>query len=252
MPRPVQPQGRTQRAPLRWRFGHALALAVVLVCTPAALAEPTWVMVPGTGVGRVRLGMTGPDLITVLGAPTAYCALSASGDEQQSMTVLYYPNRGLALTLNSSRSGLTTVARIHIVAGYSATLSDEPSPRVNGRGYRKCSPHATLTLDVSPGRYITNNGIRPGSSVNQVVSRFGAPKAEYPAVAAVAGDHLASAAEMESLLVHRLFLLPYRARILVYDGIIFGIYNASVVAVTIDWGGYDPYRTVAASLHPQR
>lgn len=246
MSRSCRPPVRTQRAPVRWRFGHALVLAVVLLCAPTAFAEPTWVMVPGTGVGRVRLGMTGPDLLVVLGAPTAYCALSSPGDEQQSATVLYYPNQGLALTLNSSRSGLSTVVRIHIVAGYSATLSDEPSPSVNGRGYRKCSPHGMLTLDVSPGRYITNNGIQPGSSENEVVSRFGRPKAEYPAVTA-AGDHPVSVAEAESLLLHRLFLLPYRARILVYDGILFGIYNASVVAVAIDWTGYDPYRTVAAS-----
>jgi hypothetical protein len=238
-----------QRAsPLRL-FGLVLVLAALLSSVTAALAETTWLMVPGAGVGRVTLGMKGADAIAILGRPTAYCVLSASGDREENVMVLYYSNRGLALTLSSSRSGVAAVARIHVVAGYSATLSDEAGTGANWRGYRKCSPHGTLTLDVPTGAYATSGGIRPGSSEADVVAKFGAPKVEYPAVTA-AGDHAGSSAEMESLLLHRRLLLPYRARVLAYDGIILGIYDAAVVALTIDWIGFDPYRHVVA-LEPR-
>lgn len=246
MPRACNPPVPARRAPVLWRFGLAVVLAVVLSSVTTALAEPGWVMVPGAGVGRVTLGMKGPDLIAMLGSPSAYCSLSASGDEQQDLTVLYYSDRGLALTLSASRHVVATVSRIHVVAGYSATLSDEIRAGGNRKGYRKCAPHGTLTLDVSPGSYITSNGIRPGSSEKDVVSKFGPPKAEYPAVAA--GDRSVSPAEIESLLLHRFLLLPYRARILAYDGIVFGIYDDAVVAITIDWTGFDPHRYVAAQL----
>lgn len=246
IPRAGSPPVHSRRAARLLRFGHALALAIVLSTVTTALAEPGWVMVPGAGVGRVTLGMKGPDLIAVLGTPQAYCSLTASGGELGDVTVLYYSNRGLALTLSASRGTVATVSRIHVVAGYAATLSDEISAGVNGKGYRRCAPHGTLTLDVAPGSYITSNGIRPGSSEKEVVLRFGPPKAEYPAVAA--WDRPVSAAEMESLLLHRLLLLPYRARILAYDGIVFGIYDAAVVAITIDWTGFDPHRYVAAQL----
>ena len=235
-----------RRASALWCVGRALVLAVVLSSPTAARAEPGWVMVPGAGVGRVTLGMNGPDLIAVLGAPKAYCALGASGAEHQSVTVLYYSDRGLALTLSSPRGAEATVSRIHIVAGYSAMLSDEASAGGHGNGYRKCAPHGTLTLDVAPGSYVTSNGIRPGSLKKDVVGKFGPPKAEYPAVAA--GGRPASAADVESLLLHRVLLLPYRARIFVYDGIVFGIYNDAVVAITIDWTGFDRYRYIAAEL----
>jgi len=236
----------SRRAALLVRFGHALALAVVLSSATTAVADPGWVMVPGAGVGRVTLGMKGPDLIAMLGTPGAYCSLSAFGDDQRDVTVLYYANRGLALTLSASRRAVATVSRIHVVAGYSATLSDETGTGQNGKGYRKCAPHGPLTLDVAPGSYVTSNGIRPGSSEQDVVLKFGPPKAEYPPVAG--GDRSASAAEMESLQLHRLLLLPYRARILAYDGIVFGIYDAAVVAITIDWTGFDPHRYVVAQL----
>lgn len=203
-------------------------------------------MVPGAGVGRVTLGMKGPDLIAVLGTPKAYCSLGAYRVEQQRVTVLYYSDRGLALTLSSSYGAVATVSRIHVVAGYSATLSDEPSAGGHGAGYRKCAPHGTLTLDVAPGSYVTSNGIRPGSSKQDVVGKFGPPKAEYPAVAAGGGP--AAAADVESLRLHRVLLLPYRARIFAYDGIVFGIYNDAVVAITIDWTGFDPQRYIAAEL----
>lgn len=205
-------------------------------------------MIPGAGVGRVTLGMKGPDLIAVLGAPKAYCSLGAYRAEQQSLTVLYYSDRGLALTLSSTRGAVATVSRIHVVAGYSATLSDEPSAGRYGNGYRKCTPHGTLTLDVAPGSYVTSNGIRPGSSRKDVVGKFGPPKAEYPPVAA--GGRLASAADVESLLLHSVLLLPYRARIFAYDGIVFGIYDDAVVAITIDWTGFDPHRYIAAQSSP--
>lgn len=226
-------------------LGLVLFLAALLSSGTAALAESTWLMIPGAGVGRLKLGMRGADAVALLGLPTAYCVLSASEDQEETVTVLYYSNRGLAVTLRSSRHGVAAVTHIHIVAGYSATLSDEAVTGANMRGYRKCSPHGTLTLDVPSGVYVTSSGIRPGSSETEVVAKFGRPKAEYPAVT-TAGDHAASAADVESLLLHRRLLLPYRARVLAYDGITLGIYNASVVALTIDWIGFDPYRHVVA------
>jgi hypothetical protein len=242
---------RTRTRPVRLRLtprlcllGSALALAAALSSTPSAHADAGWVMVPGAGVGLVTLGMKAPDLIAVLGAPQAYCQLSADGTEQQDVTVLYYSSRGLALTLSASRGAVATVSRIHIVAGYSATLSDEAGTGVNGAGYRRCAPHGTLTLDVAPGSYVTNNGVRPGSSDRDVLAKFGPPKFAYPAVAA--GQRPASPAATESLVLHRLLLLPYRARILAYDGIVFGVYGDAVVAITIDWTGFDPHRFVAA------
>ena len=229
-------------APRLCLLSSALIFAVALSSATSARADTGWVMVPGAGVGLVTLGMKGPDLLAILGAPKAYCWLSADGAEQQDMTVLYYSNRGLALTLSAPRGELATVSRIHIVAGYSATLSDETG--ANGTGHRRCVPHGTLTLDVAPGSYVTNNGIRPGSSNRAVLAKFGLPKAAYPAVAA--GDRADSPAAMESLLLHRLLLLPYRARILAYDGIDFGVYGDAVVAITIDWTGFDPHRYIAA------
>jgi hypothetical protein len=227
---------RTRRAAMSRRL--ALALAAALSSVTIAYAQSGWVMVPGAGVGRVTLGMKGPDILAVLGAPKAYCWLRANAGEPQDVTVLYYSNRGLALTLSGSRGAVPTVTRIHVVAGYSATLSDEAG--------RMCAPHGTLTLDVAPGSYITSNGIQPGSSEKDVVVKFGRPKAEYASVAA--GDHLIARADIESLLFHRLLLLPYRARVLAYDGIVFGIYGDAVVAITIDWTGFDPRRYIAARL----
>ncbi len=240
--------GRERLALRLCLLGSALALAVALSSATSARADPGWVMVPGAGVGLVTLGMKGPDLIAILGAPKAYCWLSADGAERPDVTVLYYSSRGLALTLSASRGAVATVSRIHIVAGYSATLSDETGTGANGSGYRRCAPHGTLTLDVAPGSYVTSNGIRPGSSDRDVVAKFGPPKAAYPAVGA--GDRAAFPAATESLLLHRLLLLPYRARILAYDGIVFGVYGDTVVAVTIDWAGFDPNRYVAA--HPSQ
>jgi hypothetical protein len=239
---------RARRAQMLRRLGQAMALAAVLSSVTIAHAQSGWVMVPGAGVGRVTLGMKGPELLAVLGAPKAYCWLSANADEQQDVTVLYYSERGLALTLSAPRGTVPTVTRIHVVAGYSATLSDEAGTGVNGKAYRKCAPHGTLTLDVTPGSYITSNGIRPGSSERDVAVKFGPPKAEYRAV--VSGDRLTAPADVESLLLHRLLLLPYRARILAYDGIVFGVYDDAVVAITIDWTGFDPHRYVAA--HPSQ
>jgi hypothetical protein len=236
------------RAQMPRRLAHALALAAVLFSVPIAHAQSGWVMVPGAGVGRVTLGMRGPDLLAVLGAPKAYCWLSASADERQDVTVLYYSDRGLALTLSASRGTVPTVTRIHVVAGYSATLSDEVGTGVYGKAYRKCAPHGTLTLDVIPGSYVTSNGIRPGSSEREVAGKFGPPKAAYPAVAS--GDRLTTPGDVESLLLHRLLLLPYRAYILAYDGIVFGVYGGAVVAITIDWTGFDPRRYVAAHPSP--
>lgn len=227
---------RARRAQTLRRVGHALALAAVLFSVTIARAESGWVMVPGAGVGRVTLGMKGPALLAMLGAPKAYCWLSANAGEQQDVTVLYYSNRGLALTLSGARGAVPTVTRIHVVAGYSATLSDEAG--------RTCAPHGTLTLDVAPGSYVTHNGIQPGSSEKDLVAKFGPPKAEYPAVAA--RERLGTPADIESLLIHRLLLLPYRARILAYDGIVFGVYGDAVVAITIDWTGFDLHRYVAA------
>ena len=227
---------RARRAAILRRAGHALALVAVVAAATIADAQSSWVMVPGAGVGRVRLGMREPDLLAVLGAPKAYCRLNANAGEQPDVTVLYYSNRGLALTLSGSRGAVPTVTRIHVVAGYSATLSDEAG--------RTCAPHGTLTLAVAPGSYVTSNGIQPGSSEKDVVAKFGPPKAEYPAVAA--GERLIAPADIESLGFHRLLLLPYRARILAYDGIVFGVYGDAVVAITIDWTGFDPRRYVAA------
>ncbi len=241
---------RARRAPALWPFGRALVLAAVLSSVTAALAGPAWVMVPGAGVGRVTLGMKGAELFDILGTPTGYCVLSVSADEEEAVTVLYYPNRGIALTLSAWPYEAGEVARIHIVAGYLATLSDEAGTGANGRWSRKCLPHGTLRLDVFPGAYITSNGIRPGSSENDVVSKFGPPQAAYPAVTAARG-HPVSEAEVETLLLHRLFLLPDRAQILAYDGIIFGIYHASVVAVTIDSTGHRPRRYSASRFSPR-
>jgi len=237
---------RRRPAPRLCLLGSALALAVALSSAASARADQGWVMIPGAGVGLVTLGMKGPDLLAVLGAPQAYCWLSADVAERQDVTVLYYSHRGLALTLSASRGALATVSRIHIVAGYSATLSDETSTSVNGTGHRRCVPHGTLTLDVAPGSYVTSNGIRPGSSDRDVLAKFGPPKAAYPAVGAE--DRADSPAATETLLLHRLLLLPYRARVLAYDGIVFGVYGDAVVAITIDWSGFDPNRYIAA--HP--
>lgn len=223
------------------QLGRALTLAAVLSSVAIAYAQSGWVMVPGAGVGRVTLGMKEPDLLAMLGAPKAYCRLSANAGEQPDVTVLYYSNRGLALTLSGTRGAIPTVVRIHVVAGYSATLTDEAG--------RTCAPHGTLTLDVAPGWYVTSNGIQPGSSENDVMARFGPPKAEYPRVPP--GERLIAPADIESLLFHRLLLLPYRARILAYDGIVFGVYGDAVVAITIGWSGFDPHRYVAARPSPE-
>jgi hypothetical protein len=231
-------------APRLCLLGSALAFAVALSSATSARADQGWVMVPGAGVGLVTLGMKGPDLLAVLGAPQAYCWLSADVAERQDVTVLYYSHRGLALTMSASRGALATVSRIHVVAGYSATLSDETNAGANGTGHRRCVPHGTLTLDVAPDSYVTSNGIRPGSSDSDVLAKFGPPKAAYPAVGA--GDRADSRAATESLLLHRLLLLPYRARVLAYDGIVFGVYGDAVVAITIDWSGFDPNRYIAA------
>ena len=226
------------------RVAWAAALAFVIWTALPARADPVWIMVPGAGVGRVSLGMKGPDLIATLGTPTAYCALGTYGAGLPNVTVLYYANRGLALTLSAVRGDWPTVSRIHVVAGYSATLTDEANPGETGTAFRKCVPNGTLTLNVRDGVYVTNSGIRPGSGEAEVIEKFGPPKVQYPAVAAL--GRLVAAADTESLRLHRLLLLPYPSRILAYDGIVFGIDHGVVVAITIDWTGFDPHRHVIA------
>lgn len=206
-----------------------LLLAILRYAGPAQ-AEPTWLIVPGVGVGRVTLGMAVTHVMDTLGTPPAVCLLNPSGQQGDTVGVFYYPDRGLALTVNALTESLGVVGAMHIVAGYSAVLTDERSVGRDGRGYRTCRPHGILTMNPPPSVYTTDSGIRPGSSEPDVVERLGRPQALYPAVA---GGAQISADEMESVRLHQMLLIPYPAQIYAYDGIAVGIAHSTVVALTV-------------------
>jgi hypothetical protein len=179
----------------------------------------------------VTLGMAVTDVIATLGSPPAWCSLNPSGEEKDTTGVFYYPARGLALTLSSSAYGARAiVAAIHIVAGYSAMLTDETAVGKNGRGYRKCWPNGAVTLQFASNSYAMNDGIRPGSAEAEVVARLGEPQALYQAVGSRADT---SADGAGSVRAHRSLLIPYVARIYSYDGVTLGIANSVVVAITV-------------------
>lgn len=175
--------------------------------------------------------MADTGVLATLGAPPAFCLLNPSGEDKDTVSLFYYPSRGLALTLSPSTYGTqTVVAAIHIVAGYSAMLTDETAVGMHGKGYRKCSPNGVLTLNVPRSLYTTNDGIQAGSAETDVVARFGRPQVLYQAVSSrpeAWGD------EVESIRAHHMLLMPYPARIYSYDGIIIGIANSTVVAITM-------------------
>jgi hypothetical protein len=109
-------------------------------------------------------------------------------------------------------------------------LTDETAVGMHGKGYRKCSPNGVLTLNVPRSLYTTNDGIQAGSAETDVVARFGRPQVLYQAVSSrpeAWGD------EVESIRAHHMLLMPYPARIYSYDGIIIGIANSTVVAITM-------------------
>jgi hypothetical protein len=171
------------------------------------------------------------DVIATLGPPPAWCSLNPSGEEKDTTGVFYYPARGLALTLSSSAYGSRAiVVAIHIVAGYSAKLTDETSVGTNGKGYRKCWPNGAVTLQFASNSYAMNDGIRPGSVETEVVTKLGEPQALYQAV----GSRTDTAADgAGSVRAHRTLLIPYVARIYSYDGVTLGIANSVVVAITV-------------------
>jgi hypothetical protein len=208
-----------------------LLLAVILRSVVPAFAEPRWLIVPGAGVGRITFGMADTGVLATLGAPPAFCLLNPSGEDKDTVSLFYYPSRGLALTLSPSTYGTqSVVAAIHIVAGYSAMLTDETAVGMNGRGYRKCSPNGALTLVVPRSLYTTNDGIQAGSAETDVVARLGRPQVLYQAISS---HPEAWVDEGDSIRAHLMLLMPYPARIYSYDGIIIGIANSTVVAITM-------------------
>jgi len=175
--------------------------------------------------------MTDTEVLVTLGAPQAFCLLNPSGEDKDTVSLFYYPSRGLALTLSSSTYGTqTVVAAIHIVAGYSALLTDEIAVGLNGKGYRKCTPNGVLTLNVPRSLYTTSDGIQAGTAETEVVARLGRPQGLYQAISS---HREASADEDESVRAHHMLLMPYPARIYLYDGIVVGIANSAVVAITM-------------------
>jgi hypothetical protein len=208
-----------------------LLLIVILQCAVPVSAQPTWIIVPGVGIGPVTLGMAVTDVIAALGPPPAWCSLNPSGEEKDTTGVFYYPARGLALTLSSSAYGSRAiVVAIHIVAGYSAKLTDETSVGTNGKGYRKCWPNGDVTLQFASNSYTMSDGIRPGSVETEVVAKLGEPQALYQAVGSRTDTSADGAGTVRA---HRTLLIPYVARIYSYDGVTLGIANSVVVAIAV-------------------
>lgn len=220
------------RGPVAYRpLLSMLLLAVILRSAVPAFAGPRWLIVPGAGVGRITFGMADTGVLAAMGAPPAVCLLNASGEDKDTVSLFYYPSRGLALTLSPSTYGTqSVVAAIHIVAGYSAILTNETAVGINGKGYRRCSPNGLLTLNVPRSLYSTNDGIQAGSAETDVVARFGRPQVLYQAVSS---HPEAWVDEGESIRAHLMLLMPYPARIYSYGGIIIGIVNSTVVAITM-------------------